>query len=384
MCIRDSPPTLRGVLRLAFRMVGLKIEADYSQTAPPPLDSVEFRRIQALPSNDKKRKRPSHVVALKLAEERPELIDAHLVLSPHCMRMRSTVLSWREDHGGALSFGVEMEEAIDDLGLDDPANGEPEGNPRGGRLRGSRWEMGRKLMSKDDSYTTVTVSLFGCFKPRTLQYPPLFPLFSPHSQELFPYDRAKKLVADVDARLHDGVADPKVSSVLQSAQEILNAMMAAVATQPDTSINGVSVRRKTTAYSRRHVVGRLSAVRASFMYLPNVFRQTLGRGYLRDFDFMRSYQKVAVGLLLLAGATPGEDLVAYAEGSDLVKQIVRYYGFYHKPKECAKVMIQVAFFNGDLGYASRKLHGFYGHPMPTLVQLQAQCVRARETILAMP
>lgn len=188
----------------------------------------------------------------------------------------------------------------------------------------------------------------------------------------------------MDARLRDGVADPKVSTVLQSAQEVLNVMMAAVAGQPDTSINGVSVRRKTTAYSRRHVVGRLSAVRASFMYLPNVFRQTLGRGYLRDFDFMRSYQKVAVGLLLLAGATPGEELVAYAEGSDLVDQIVQYYGFYHKPKECAKVMIQVAFFNGDLSYAVRKLHGFYGHPMPTLVQLQAQCLRAREIILAMP
>ena len=208
-------------------------------------------------------------------------------------------------------------------------------------------------------------------------------------QELVPYDRAAETIKHTNRRLHEGVANSKIRNKLQSGVEVLQEMMNAVASQPDEWVNGIRVRRKVTAYSRRHIMARLSAARSSYMYLPNIFRQSLGRKLLRDFDFVKSFQRVAVGLLMMIPDVDMEDfsaLVAYSndDANELLGCIVAYYGFYCRPKECAKVMLQVAFFHGCLSANARAISGFQGLPMPELEALREQCLRARDAILAMP
>ena len=190
-CPSYKPRTLRGTLKLAFRLVGLSLLAKRSQgKAPPPPDTHEFRRLAAIRARDgqessseddeedeephksgTKRKRSGYVVGVEVHEPIYwcDLIGTHLVYSPHSMMTRSTQLTWKDDHGASLNFGVETEVAMGMMGIDEPPlplpgegnnSSKPEGNGKdGGSLNpnGPTWRVGRLRMNKDSSYMTVTV-----------------------------------------------------------------------------------------------------------------------------------------------------------------------------------------------------------------------------------
>jgi hypothetical protein len=159
--------------------------------------------------------------------------------------------------------------------------------------------------------------------------------------------------------------------------------------------DGWRVRRKTTRYGRKTVVGRMFCTNDTQATLYHEYRTEMGRGLTQMADFDNCHVRLAVNFPSFFGGPAVNIEEEYPCFLQLIRDkkgvrraVEEWYNFRDPRKACrewhAKNMILIGLYDGDISYFARKKKARNPRDMPWLVGFHAECLRLQDVWLALP